>query len=560
MSKFLDKEDLAQMNQAYFESLDHGTLVKVAGRLLETAIEFLERLQKDSTNSSLPPSSNNPFRKKGGKTAKEEASADASDDAAENQPHAESELSDDQTSSENSNQECANASSPAEPATGIPTNADTSAPNEDPSAPASPEPPKPVKRPPGKQLGAPDFSRSIPLVAELIIPHYPEHCAACSAPLQIAEDAKPHKGFYVLDLEKNDAGFRVVCSLHHYYAAVCACGHVTVERPGKGYLSESDGRKKNLQLQEEVLVGPMLATFIASLAVRFRLSRRRIQEFLMDWANTSLSIGTIDRCIREAGIACAPVVKELIEKLQESEIIHADETPWYEGKIMLWLWVVISRDAGIVVYFIGARTRETFLAVVTEAFLGWLITDGYGVYRDFEQRQRCLAHLIRKALALVGGVDEKASHFGEWLLRELRGLIAAVADFGEDSAGICRPMIARLKRACLLACDGPTAKMRALAREILNDWEAVVAFVKNPALPPTNNEAERALRHAVISRLISQGTRTPEGSVAYAALLSLIETCRLRQANPWDYLAQVIANGRKGLPHPLLPTLPTPTH
>jgi hypothetical protein len=62
-----------------------------------------------------------------------------------------------------------------------------------------------------------------------------------------------------------------------------------------------------------------------------------------------------------------------------------------------------------------------------------------------------------------------------------------------------------------------------LAREILNDWDAVVAAVNNPDLPLTNNEAERALRHAVIARRISYGTRTTEGSIAYSCLLSVIE-------------------------------------
>jgi hypothetical protein len=50
----------------------------------------------------------------------------------------------------------------------------------------------------------------------------------------------------------------------------------------------------------------------------------------------------------------------------------------------------------------------------------------------------------------------------------------------------------------------------------------------NPALPATNNEAERALRDAVIARRISNGTRTQEGSAAYAATLSVFETCRRR--------------------------------
>ncbi len=113
-------------------------------------------------------------------------------------------------------------------------------------------------------------------------------------------------------------------------------------------------------------------------------------------------------------------------------------------------------------------------------------------------------------------------------------------------------------------------KLQALATEILNDWDAVVAFVENPELPPTNNEAERALRHAVIARRIGYGTRTREGSLAYSSLLSvieqgssagfprheqvLLETCRLRQVNPWKYISSVIKLARKGLSPPLLPT------
>ena len=98
-------------------------------------------------------------------------------------------------------------------------------------------------------------------------------------------------------------------------------------------------------------------------------------------------------------------------------------------------------------------------------------------------------------------------------------------------------------------------KLQALAKEILNDWDAVVAAVDNPHLPLTNNEAERALRHAVIARRIGYGTRTSEGSLAYSCLLSVIETCRLRKVDPWNYLASVIKLARKGYP---LPSLPAP--
>ena len=88
-------------------------------------------------------------------------------------------------------------------------------------------------------------------------------------------------------------------------------------------------------------------------AVRYRMSRPKIQEFLLDWVGVELSIGTLDKCIREVGIACTPVVEELIEELQAAEVIHLDETPWYVQGKFCWLWVAITST--IAVYHIGTR-------------------------------------------------------------------------------------------------------------------------------------------------------------------------------------------------------------
>jgi len=69
----------------------------------------------------------------------------------------------------------------------------------------------------------------------------------------------------------------------------------------------------------------------------------------------------------------------------------------------------------------------------------------------------------------------------------------------------------------------------------------------------TNNEAERALRHWVIARRISQGTRTAQGSRTVAVLASVVDTCRKRGLSPWDFIAEVVAERRRGRPAPLLP-------
>ena len=209
--------------------------------------------------------------------------------------------------------------------------------------------------------------------------------------------------------------------------------------------------------------------------------------------------------------------------------------------------VIKSRNTlNIAVYLIGTRKKEMLLKLITEAFFGWIITDGYLAYRYYEKRQRCLAHLIRKAVALTGAVDEQAQKMGEWFSRELRRLIKEMAQ-GQAGKKQCNPILARLKRACNLGSKSDHAKLKSLAKEILNDWDAVVAFVKNPELPATNNLAERALRWVVLYRKITFGTRTSEGSRSFTATLSVIKTCRLRNIDPWDYIAQTIARARKDL-------------
>jgi transposase len=57
----LDKHDLAQMNLDYFRSLDKEQLVEVANNLHQLAVNQLEKLEANSSNSSKPPSTDNPY-------------------------------------------------------------------------------------------------------------------------------------------------------------------------------------------------------------------------------------------------------------------------------------------------------------------------------------------------------------------------------------------------------------------------------------------------------------------------------------------------------------------
>jgi len=508
--KKLRPDDLRVLDRAHLEELSPADLLETCVRLRALAIEQAERLNRHSGNSSKPPSSNDPYR---------------------HGPKA-----------------------PSADGTGLAAAGE-----------------KGPSRPPGHQKGAPGKWRSTPLVCEGEIDHVPDRCAVCGQAHPVVAASRCVSAHYVLELEHRDGGIAsesgairprsgrpangseigVTCRLHRYFAVRCSCGHETVAAPGQGSRSEIEGRCRNLILTERCLVGPALATFISGLSVRYRLSRLLIQEFLHDWLGLELGKGTICRCIREVGLACEPVAQALLAEIRTAPLLHLDETPWYQSGHLRWLWVAVS--ATTAVFHIGSREKTELLELIGESFLGWLVTDGYGAYRSHKQRQRCIAHLIRKAVALQEGIYYEASRFGDWLCRELRALIHGVAE--DADAGTLRLIIARLKKACLLNPDADIDKARALAREILNDWDAVIAFVKNPQLPPTNNEAERALRHAVISRRISHGTRTDEGSRGYAAVLSVIETCRKRLAKPWQFITSLLAAARRGTE---LPTIPAP--
>lgn len=498
-------DDLSEITPELVGDLNRETLEKLALQVVDLALHLANRLNMNSATSSCPPSSDDPYRRQ---ADREKAAADKRDGG--------------------------EGGSPGPAAT-----------------PPPPAPKPPVKRP-GKRRGMRGHWRSQPILVSGEVDHDPVCCAACHLPLGVAARRRVDSAHCVYDLERGDLVLRVTCLKHRYFAAVCVCGHETVERPAKGKRSTSAGRRRDLVLSERGLVGPMLATFIAALAKRFRLSRAKVREFLIDWFGLELSVATINRCIHEFGLASEPVVEELIEELRHAEIVNLDETPWYQAGAMLWLWVAVSRT--VVVFHIGSRAKEELAALIGESFLGWLVSDGYAAYRDHPRRQRCLAHLIRKAVALASGYYRNGRAFGHDLARDLRSLIKAVAE--GDECGRVKRIVTRIKWDCQCNKYEADEKVRALAREILNDWEAIIAFVSDPNLPPTNNDAERALRHAVIARRLSFGTRTDEGSRFYAAGLSVIETCRKRGINAWDYACDLIKSARAGLPHPPIPAAP----
>jgi hypothetical protein len=85
---------------------------------------------------------------------------------------------------------------------------------------------------------------------------------------------------------------------------------------------------------------------------------------------------------------------------------------------------------------------------------------------------------------------------------------------------------------------------------MLNHWEALSLFLRQPSAPLDNNLCERALKMAILHRKNSLFFKTEHGAQVGDLFMSLIHTCRLNGADPFDYLTSLQRNSRRVKHHP----------
>ena len=522
----LRKHDLLQMDDEWLKKLPAELLLEVSKRLLHDVKELQDRLNQNPENSSRPPTSQAPWAKHDDPEGK--------DAAAENEP--------------------------AEVASGEPTQASDGAEAPVKAAVKLPTVPKPSNKQAGKQPGSPGYGRTQKLAVTGTCDHRPESCTACARTLSADAPSKRYTAWDEIDIAppvEGQIGLMFLIIRHYLLETNCDhCDHVSRAQPWR---SAGEHEWEQVELGEWRLVGPQLAGLIVFLALRLRLSRPRIREALMEMFGLLLSVGVIDETLREAGRASFPLEDVLVADLLQEPQLNVDETSWPENRLLLWLWALVTPYT--VLFVIGPRHAEMLENVLQDGYYGILISDGYRVYRAWLNRLRCWPHLIRKLRGLAESSDGRVSGVGQ----EMEGLMHTLEDAiyaaridlpPEGLPFLYAAQVDRLKSLCTVHWSDAHSALRSVAREFLYDWEVIMRPLGEPHLPLSNNAAEQALRHWVIARNISHGTRCEAGTRAFALLASVIETCRLRGASSWRYLGTVIRAARKGLELPPLPAIP----
>ena len=74
---------------------------------------------------------------------------------------------------------------------------------------------------------------------------------------------------------------------------------------------------------------------------------------------------------------------------------------------------------------------------------------------------------------------------------------------------------------------------------LLNHWTKLTLFLRQPGAPIDNNIVERALKKAILNRKNALFYKTLNGAGVGDLFMSLIHTCELNGANPFDYLTEL---------------------
>jgi transposase len=328
------------------------------------------------------------------------------------------------------------------------------------------------------------------------------------------------------------------------------------------------GKATQAELPQEVQghFGPELTALIAYLTVVCRMPRRVVQEVLGQVLGIPLSLGSIQNSWEEASQAVAEPCKELERQLAHEPVLNSDETGYRTSGDKRWLWALVA--ANFVFYKIAlTRGAEVLVQLLGEVFTGILCSDRCASYLKYHkgEGQFCWAHFKRNILGIQEiGKTTDAERFCRDALALHARLFRLWHRF-RDGPGVRYGPITREqliaksipleKKFFALAnryMDSPDKDVRNLALALLKHFEKFFAFLRSEGVEPTNNSAERALRCAVQWRKISFGSRSLQGEVAVARLLTVTRTCRMQNREPLDYLGNAIRSHRKAKAVPSL--------
>jgi len=385
---------------------------------------------------------------------------------------------------------------------------------------------EPSGKAPGGQPGHPGKTLGRVAEPDTTIDHFPTACSGCGAALEAAT-ASGHTARQVFDLPEPQP---LLVTEHRAHLCVCAgCGTQTRAAFPAGVTAP-------------VQYGSGIAAIVVYLLHAQFLPEKRLAALMAELFGVFLSTATIASMSRNYAARFTAFAIALRDHVAAAPVKHLDETGFRIGGKTQWLHV--ASTIWLTFYRISARRGS-----LPEAMRGILVHDHWKPYYTLGGvlHALCNAHHLRELQALIDIEHE------DWA-RRMRTLLRRACHAANLARRLGKPvppaLIALIER-CYdrIVADGMAfhAGQPALTHAAIQATRRgrparraghnlllrldtrksdVLRFLSDPAVPFTNNEAERDLRMMKLRQKISGGFREVTAAEDFATLRSLLSTAR----------------------------------
>ncbi len=296
-------------------------------------------------------------------------------------------------------------------------------------------------------------------------------------------------------------------------------------------------------------LGVGLVSLIATLRSEWRLPVRAIQQVLGSVHELALSTGAIHGALGQVARAGGDTVAATLAAIRAGPVVHGDETGLRERGRNRFIWSFSTPTHRY--YACGSREKGMVDTVLGADFHGVLVSDFYAAYDHYDGlQQKCWVHLLRDIHDLLRQHPDDAD-LAAWAQGVRDCYSAALAQAARLTASNASDAARRVARR---ACDAAlreqcqpfethtTAPQARLCRRVAKYQHSLFTFVREAGVPSHNNAAERSVRHEVISRKISGGTRSTQGTRTRMTLATLFGTWRVQGCDPYQSCLALLAS------------------
>ena len=386
------------------------------------------------------------------------------------------------------------------------------------------------KRRHGPPVGHPKYERKFVAQPDHVVEVKPKVCHACLSDVS----QEPVVLVDVNQITELPEARAEVIEVRQYQVACPCCGQGQVGQPSTG-------------LEMERTFGARLEATVVYYRQEQHMSYVRTLAALHNLHGVEISQGGIDKIMRRAGQRAIKKVAPLEQAIQESAVIHSDETGARVDGSNWWQWVFCATETVLHVIRFN-RSADVIRDVMGDHEAEVWVSDCLSsqLKAPAKERQLCLSHQIRNLQAVVEQYPSASwARLVQALFRYAIHLHHQRETLPEEIFSKKRQRLETLFDKLLArSLEEPNAKR--LQRRYLKYRDGVFLFLYRTDVSPTNNISEQRLRPSVIHRKVTGGFRSDWGAQTYAALKSLIDTASLSDITPFQVIQNLL--GTPALP------------